>query len=814
MPENQPDQQPENYGASSIQYLKDLDGVRRRPAMYIGDTADAGFHHLLWEIVDNAVDEGLAGHCKSIVVSLNEDGSATVTDDGRGIPVDLHPEEKVPAIELVFLKLHAGGKFDGKAYAVSGGLHGVGAAVVNALSEWMEVEVYKDSQVHHISFARGRKKTDLRVTGASRRRGTRVTFRPDRQIFSHEGFDYDRVRNRLREMAYLMGSYDLSIILEDARDGRKETFHYPDGLRSYINDLTEGKENITEIIQFNKDLEEGGRRYGVEIALRYTNDWNEGVYTFVNNIRTPEGGTHLAGFRAALTRTLNSWLKQSDLLKKKDDELPAGEDYRAGLYAVVSVKAPDPQFEGQTKAKLGSREVQSIVEAVVGECIGAYVDKHPEASRAILRKVLLARDAREAARKQRDLVRRKGALSSGSLPGKLADCQSRDREETELYLVEGDSAGGSAKGGRDRRFQAILPLRGKIINVEKNSANRVLANNELQTMIQAIGAGMAEEFDADKVRYGKVVIMTDADVDGSHIRTLILTFLFRQMRGLIDAGRVYVAMPPLYQVMKKGNKGGQYLHTEEQLRAAVLDLALDAASVSLPGAKHPLTGAALRSLADALATLEKIMGGFRGERRGLEAREYLAAWDPQRGLPTHAVVTTADNQRHFFWNEEDRDAFLEARRELLVWSGPESGAAREEADLLSLVFHERNDVDAALAAAAQAGVPLPPSTWNGGFVAELGKERREVPTPLDLLRALRDIGQKSVDVQRYKGLGEMNPEQLWESTMNPATRKMKKIILEDAYEADRIFSMLMGDETEPRRRYIEEHALEVSNLDI
>lgn len=825
-PQNpQPSAAPESYGASSIQYLKDLDGVRRRPAMYIGDTADAGFHHLLWEVVDNAVDEGLAGYCKNIVVTLNEDGSATVSDDGRGIPVDLHPEERVPAIELVFLKLHAGGKFDGQAYAVSGGLHGVGAAVVNALSEWLEVEVYKDGKEHHISFARGKKKSDLKVvSGGSKRRGTRVTFRPDRQVFSHDGFDYDRVRNRLREMAYLMGSYGLSIALEDARDGRREVFHYPAGLLAYINDLTEGKENITGVVQFGKDVEEGGRRYGVEVALRYTNDWNEGVYSFVNNIRTPEGGTHLAGFRAALTRTLNNWVKQSDVLKKKDEELPTGEDYRAGLYAVVSVKVPDPQFEGQTKAKLGSREVQSIVESVVGEALAAHVDQHPEQARAIARKVLLARDAREAARKQRDLVRRKGALSSGSLPGKLADCQSREREQTELFLVEGDSAGGSAKTGRDRRFQAILPLRGKIINVEKNSENKVLANAELQTIIQALGAGMGEEFEPDKVRYGKVVIMADADVDGSHIRTLILTFLFRQMRGLIDAGRVWVAMPPLYQVTKKGQKNGRYLHTEEQLRAAVLDLALDHTSVSLPPqaagtlASHapqpPLSGAALRQLAAALGALEQALAGFRGERRGADARDYLAAADPARGLPLHLAVSTKDKSRTFFWSDDEHDAFLDRHAGAAVWDGPGSAVAREEADLLDFSFHEREEVQEALAAVAALGYPLRPAGPKARIAAEAGKERRELEDPLDLLRVLRELGQKSVDVQRYKGLGEMNPEQLWESTMNPGTRRMKQIILEDAYEADRIFSMLMGDETEPRRRYIEEHALEVSNLDV
>ena len=790
----------QKYDSQSIQFLKDLEGVRVRPAMYIGDTDFRGFHHLLWEIVDNSVDEALAGYCDTVHITLNDDGSATVTDNGRGIPVDIHPEEGVPAVELVMTKLHAGGKFDGKAYAVSGGLHGVGISVVNALSEWMDVEVFKEEKVHHMGFSRGLKTTDLKVTGSTERKGTRVTFRPDREIFTHEGFDYDVVHNRLREMAYLMGAAGLKIELEDAQSGKKDTFHYPEGLTAYIKDLTEGKESITEVVHFNKDVAHDGKNYGVEIALRYTNDWHEGVFTFANNIRTLEGGTHLSGFRSGLTRTLNAWLKQSDLLKKGD--APSGDDYKAGLYAVISIKIPEPQFEGQTKSKLGSREATPVVETVVNKEFSNYLDEHPEAARAIIRKALLARDAREAARKQRDLVRRKGALSSGSLPGKLADCQSRDRELTELYIVEGDSAGGSAKTGRDRTYQAILPLRGKLINVEKNSANRVLANQELQTLIQAIGAGVGDEFDLDRVRYGKIIIMTDADVDGSHIRTLILTFLFRQMKPLVEAGRVYVAQPPLYLLKKKGAKNGKYIQNDEDLRSSLLDLGMK--DCQLEGSTE-LDAAALGATIPSLRSLEKTMQGFRGERRGISAEDYLKSLDSKKGLPAHMVFETETEKANMFWSDSDRDKWISSREGAKVWEGPDSAVPREEAELLSFSFHENGEILAALEAVREAGF-----TGDGPWKVVAGKESQEATWPIGVLQRVRSMGQKFADVQRYKGLGEMNPEQLWESTMDPEKRALIRIVLEDAFEADRIFSMLMGDETEPRRRYIEANALEVS----
>lgn len=816
------DKKPTEYDSGTIQFLKDLEGVRKRPAMYIGDTAFNGLHHLLWEIVDNSIDEGLAGYCDTVEVTLNEDGSATVRDNGRGIPVDIHPEEGMPAVELVMTKLHAGGKFDGKAYAVSGGLHGVGISVVNALTEWTHVEVHKAGKKHEISFSRGLRTEELKVSGDTDFQGTVVTFRPDREIFSHDGFDYETVYNRLREMAYLMGTADLKIVLRDDRDGKEHTFHYPDGLKAYIRDLTDGKELITDIVHFQKAVEHEGKDYDVEVALQYTNDWHEGVFSFANNIRTAEGGTHLSGFRSALTRSLNNYLKQAELLKKGDP--PSGDDYKAGLYAVISLKIPDPQFEGQTKGKLGSREATSIVETVVNDCFGTHLEEHPEAARSIIRKALLARDAREAARKQRDLVRRKGALSSGSLPGKLADCQSRDTDITELYVVEGDSAGGSAKTGRDRRFQAILPLKGKILNVEKNTANRILANQELQTMIQAIGAGVGDDFEVDKTRYGKIIIMTDADVDGSHIRTLILTFLFRQMRPLIENGRVYVACPPLYRIQRKGAKAFEYIHDDDSLNRAIFATGLDGAKLSFEkngeagGETIEMKGDELQDLLVRLQGLTAALDRFRGERRGIGGSEYLAARDSQKGLPTGLVLESrgsSDAKRHYFWNEDDQKQFLAALDpSKRIWDGVRSDVPRESAQFLSFIYRERDAAEAAVQDVLELGLPMEDRRQGGGMRVDCGKYHRTLTRLGDVLGSLREAGQSQVEVQRYKGLGEMNPDQLWESTMDPETRLLKRIVLDDAFAADQIFSMLMGDETEPRRNYIEEHAHEVDQLDI
>ncbi len=805
-----------DYDSGSIQFLKDLEGVRKRPAMYIGDTSFAGYHHLLWEIVDNSVDEALAGHCTHIEVVLQEDGSAKVTDNGRGIPVDIHPEEGVPAVELVMSKLHAGGKFDGQAYAVSGGLHGVGISVVNALSEDTEVLINKDGKQYRITFSRGQKVTDLEVIGSSTENGTQVTFMPDREMFQHEGFDWTTVRNRLREMAYLMGTSGLKITLTEEASGKEETFHYPEGLVSYIKDLTNEKEAITDVVHFQDVVtHDNGKDYTVEVALRYTNDWHEGVYSFANNIRTADGGTHLSGFRASLTRTLNNFLKKGDLLRK--GEAPSGDDYKAGLYAVVSLKLPDPQFEGQTKGKLGSREAAPIVETVVNKCFSEYLEENPKAGQAVVRKALLARDARDAARKQRDLVRRKGALSSGSLPGKLADCQSRDTTKTELYIVEGDSAGGSAKTGRDRSFQAILPLKGKILNVEKNNANRILANTELQTMIQAIGAGIGEEFDPDKARYGRIIIMTDADVDGSHIRTLILTFFFRQMKALIEAGKVYVACPPLYRVQKKGAKAYRYLHDDDELREVLMEHSINGVRLSLPGGVL-VEGEELEPVVRQLQSLEKVLRGLKGGRRGVSAEEYLAQADELGKLPMALAFDVASTTQNFFWDRGDLDQYLSGLGEgTKVWSGPDSEVPRDEAQQLVFHYPEKKQAQNVFQSLRERGVSFGAANDNREgalFQFDDGKEAQGINTLLDLVEHFRDFGMKGIEVQRYKGLGEMNPDQLWESTMDPTTRFMKRIVLDDAFEADRTFSMLMGDETAPRREYIEQHAHEIEDLDI
>ncbi|MFT7561842.1 MAG: DNA gyrase subunit B [Flavobacteriales bacterium] len=801
------------YGSSSIRFLKDLEGVRMRPAMYIGDTSERGYHHLLWEIVDNSIDEALAGHCDTVTVNLNSDGSATVRDNGRGIPVEMHEEEGMPAVELVMSKLHAGGKFDNDAYAVSGGLHGVGISVVNALSEDTQVNIYKDGVEHHISFSRGVKKTDLKTVGNTTEQGTQVTFMPDSEIFSHSVFEWELICNRLREMSYLMGTSGLRIIVKEESTGRHEEFYHPEGLVAYINDISEGKEKITDVIHFNKEVQHEKGKYGVEIALRYTNDWHEGVYSFANNIRTGEGGTHLTGFRTALTRTLNNFVKTNGLVKK--DDPPSGDDYRSGLYAVISIKIPDPQFEGQTKGKLGSREATAIVDGVLSECLGEYLEENPELGKAVIRKALLARDARDAARKQRDLVRRKGVLSSGSLPGKLADCQSKDTTLTELYIVEGDSAGGSAKTGRDRRYQAILPLKGKILNVEKNNANRILANQELQTMIQAIGAGVGEDFDNTKCRYGKIIIMTDADVDGSHIRTLILTFFFRQMKPMIEAGLVYVACPPLYRINKKGSKSYKYIHDDDHLREMLKEQSVAETTLTFANGSS-FNNDELEPILESLQRLAQCTYTMKGGVRGVTAEDFLAHVNEDGELPMSMIQHVDSGIKVFYYNASDYHAAQNEYQN--IWDGTSTEISRDQADYLAFRFNEKQAAQKHLAVLIEKGISfsteLDDSNTSALFSLEHDGEVNNYSKLKEVVAAFRDFGMKGVEVQRYKGLGEMNPDQLWESTMDPELRFMKRVILEDALEADKTFTMLMGDETAPRREYIAAHAHEVGNLDV
>ncbi|MGM9558813.1 DNA topoisomerase (ATP-hydrolyzing) subunit B [Anaerovibrio slackiae] len=626
------------YGAEQIQVLEGLEAVRKRPGMYIGSTSERGLHHLVYEVVDNSIDEALAGYCTDINVVIHQDNSITVTDNGRGIPVDLHETGK-PAVEVVLTVLHAGGKFGGDGYKVSGGLHGVGVSVVNALSEYMEVEVKRDGKIHAISFKRGNTVSPMKVIGETEETGTRVHFLPDKEIFSVTEYSYDTLKHRLRELSFL--NKEITIHLMDERSGKNESFHFDGGIRSFVQHLNKKKEVLNpEPIYFNGTKDD----IVVEIALQYNDSYQENIYSFVNNINTEEGGTHLAGFKIALTRAANDYAKKNNIIKGNQSNL-SGEDIREGITSVISLKIREPQFEGQTKTKLGNSEVRGIVDSIVSEGLNEYFEEHPDITKKILDKAVMAARAREAARKARELTRRKNALEVSSLPGKLADCSVKDPAHCEIFIVEGDSAGGSAKQGRDRRFQAILPIRGKILNVEKARLDRIYANAEIRTMITAFGSGISDEFDLSKLRYNKIVIMTDADVDGAHIRTLLLTFFYRYMKPLIEHGHVYIAQPPLYQI-RKGKKSW-YTYSDDELTAK-----------------------------------------------------------------------------------------------------------------------------------------------------------------------LDEVGRDSAVIQRYKGLGEMNPEQLWDTTMNPEGRTMLQVSMEDAEAADELFTILMGDKVEPRRQFIEEHAKLVRNLDI
>ncbi len=810
----------DSYGAGSITVLEGLEAVRLRPAMYIGDTDVRGLHHLIWEVVDNSIDEALAGYCTRVDVEIRVDGSVSVTDDGRGIPVDIHPTEGIPAVELVLTRIHAGGKFDKDSYKVSGGLHGVGVSCVNALSRWLEVTVQRDGGVHYMRFERGEPTTGLQVLGASDMTGTQVVFHPDERIFSTTEFEYEIVSKRLRETAYLVGARGVRITLVDQRTGQSEDFQFPEGLRTFVTNVNKNREALhPDVIYFLRTVsssESVGHEYIIECAMQYTDSYQEAVFTFVNNINTHGGGTHLAGLKAGLTRTLNNYIKQQKLLRDNHSP-PSGDDFREGLTAVLSLAVPEPQFEGQTKDKLGNREIQGVVEAVVGDCFGAYLEENPGPAKTVVQKAINAQQAREAARKARDLVRRKSALASGAMPGKLADCQSRDFEESEVFLVEGDSAGGSAKEGRDRRFQAILPLKGKILNVEKARLDKMLSHSEIQTIISALGCGIAEEFDLTRLRYGKTIIMTDADVDGSHIRTLLLTFFFRHMRPLIDAGRLYIAQPPLYKV--KSKKVERYLSTEAELRQFLVENGLDSLEVrqldAAGGPPRTWSGTELRELADRLRRLEDV------------AEKVLPAWTRVRigdvihgwaggAVPEHWAHV--EDKDHFFATSRELREFLDLRKqlvrgrgELLLYTGPESEVPRDRAHVATCHLSARTELQEALEALEAAGLRF---RGGGRWEVPKGKERSVVEGVLELAASLRSGAQAAIDVQRYKGLGEMNPGQLWESTRDPARRRLYQVDLRDELEADEIFTILMSTGVEPRREYIERHALEATNLDI
>ncbi len=798
------------YDASHITVLEGIEAVRKRPAMYIGDTAVRGLHHLVYEVVDNSIDEALAGYCTSVQVRLNGDGSVTINDNGRGIPVDMHPTEKRPAVEVALTVLHAGGKFDNESYKVSGGLHGVGVSCVNALSEWLEVEVRRDGQIYHQRYERGKAVSKLETIGKTRGTGTKITFLPDSQIFSTTKFEWDILANRLRELAFLNGGIEINFSQEEPV--REEMFRFKGGVVEFVEYLNRNKNPLhPKVIFFTKE------RDGiiVEVAFQYTGTYTETMLCFANNINTIEGGTHLSGFRSALTRTINAYARNNKLIKDEKETL-SGDDVREGMTAVISVKLPRPQFEGQTKTKLGNSEVEGIVASVVNDELSTYLEEHPSVARRVIDKALLSARARDAARKARDLTRRKGALDSAALPGKLADCSERDPALCELYLVEGDSAGGSAKQGRNREFQAILPLRGKVLNVEKARMDKILNNNEIRTMVTAIGAGIgADEFDVSKVRYHKIIIMTDADVDGSHIRTLLLTFFYRQMPHLIESGYVYLAQPPLYKVSRK--KREEYIDTEETLSRKLLELGAEDMVLKVSRGKS-LEGKELMAVLELLLQMEQASKSL--ARKGINLEDYLKKRNKAGAFPRYYVtVGKGDSAEHHFVTADDE---LKKLREK---------AEREMGEQLE-IFTENGHGEAAfrwqeLYVASSLAKVVEAIEKKGFTLAHLNRQEEPVFTLKDaddgetpivslphLLEVVRELGRKGLNIQRYKGLGEMNPEQLYETTMNPEKRKLLKVVQEDAVRADEIFTILMGDEVEPRRKFIEDNALNVTNLDI
>jgi DNA gyrase subunit B len=835
----------DDYGADKIKVLEGLEAVRKRPAMYIGSTGPQGLHHLVYEIVDNSIDEALAGYCDQVNVRIHLDNSVTVVDNGRGIPVDLHESGK-SAAEVVLTVLHAGGKFDNNSYKVSGGLHGVGVSVVNALSERLDLEIYRNGQVYTQTYERGKPAGDLANTGITKKRGTKITFRPDTEVFETVEFSFDTLANRLRELAFLNAG--VRITLDDEReDGKAHDFHYEGGINQFVTFLNQAKSPVNDQPIYMKGEKDG---IHVEISLQWNDAYSELMYSFANNINTHEGGTHLSGFRAALTRTINAYTTSNNLSKDLKENV-SGDDIREGLTGVISVKIPQPQFEGQTKTKLGNTEVKGIVETIVNDRLGAFLEENPVVAKRVIQKAIDAARAREAARKARDLVRRKGVLDSSTLPGKLADCQERDPAQSEIYIVEGDSAGGSAKQGRDRRFQAILPIRGKILNVEKARFDKMLGSDAIKTMIAALGCGIGvEDFSLEKARYHRIIIMTDADVDGSHIRTLLLTFFYRQMRQLIDAGYVYIAQPPLFHV-KRGKKTS-YVKDERELDALLVRRAVENRVVQTSNGRD-LQGGELERHLQQLGVLQKHLQ--RVERRGVtrdvvlgllaaDVRDASAFTDADRIEAIAATLRTAS--RDVTVQSDDEHNAL-----AIVIADRSAGYIRQNIvgvefvtapdyrtlvqsytavkDLLGAVvirtLDAKADADAEPDDAVEAEAP-----GTGDIATVLARAETPAPTlksskPVkdadvridsmdELLEYFIAAGRKGITIGRYKGLGEMNPEQLWMTTMDPSVRTLLQVKAEDHAEADLMFTTLMGDQVEPRRKFIEDNALDVKNLDI
>jgi DNA gyrase subunit B len=818
-----------SYDASSIEVLEGLEPVRKRPAMYIGTTGPDGLHHLVYEVVDNSIDEALAGYCREIHLTIHDDHSITVVDDGRGIPVDMHPTEKRPAAEVVLTRLHAGGKFDEKSYKVSGGLHGVGVSVVNALSEWLELEVKREGTVYAQRYERGEPVTDFKPIGSSDNTGTKVTFKPDPQIFPSTEFSFDTLSQRLRELSFLNAG--VRIVIKDERSGKEHDFCYQGGIVSFVEHLSRARQPLHAppiFISGERSFQQRERvvPVSIEVALQYNDSYNEAVYAFANNINTVEGGTHLVGFRTALTRALSRYIQQHKTAKGTDEAI-TGEDVREGLTAVISVKLPQPEFEGQTKAKLGTSEVRGLVEGLVYDRLLEFLEENPPVARAIVAKVVDAAHARAAARKARDLARRKGALSDFSLPGKLADCQERDPAQSELCIVEGNSAGGTAKQGRDRAFQAILPLRGKILNVERARLDRMLSNAEIQALIAALGCGIGEEFDANKARYHKIIIMTDADVDGSHIRTLLLTFFYRQMRELIERGYVYIAQPPLFKV--KRGKSERYVKDAAALQAYLLDLALENVRIEVAGGRV-LDAASARRLLEAASEYRRLiehMGLRRLDPRVIDAA--LQAGGPSEADLADAAalsgrVKQAVEAKLAALNPDLRGALfsVEADSEhgghkLIVVTRRAGTATRTVFDAELLRSADLQRLFGLMRTIAEEGAPPYRTALAAGSAAGEGApaaEEAPIATATELLARVLALGERGLSIQRYKGLGEMNPEQLAETTMQPHSRTLLQVKIEDAVEANLVISTLMGEEVEPRREFIEENALKVQNLDV